>query len=167
MASRDAPPAPLGVVQWPTFGLGQLYRAAHARIEVRLAEEEQSLRTYYVLVSLAEHGKLSQQQVCDSIGIDRSDMVRLIDDLEGRGHVERSHHPTDRRRHLLTITPRGHRALRRCDAILTDVTDDVFAALSPDERRNLHRLTLRALGQPEEIADLLDAPTSTTSGVMR
>jgi hypothetical protein len=42
------------------------------------------------------------------------------------------------------------------------VTDEVLAALSPDERRTLHRLTLRALGYPAENPDLFDAPSSMT-----
>jgi DNA-binding MarR family transcriptional regulator len=159
----EAPTPPLGILRWPTFGLGQLYRSAHAQLEARLANEDQSLRTYYVLVTLSEHGPLSQQQVCDRIDIDRSDMVRLIDDLEGRGHVKRTRDLHDRRRYQLTLTPRGKEALGRCDSILAAVTDDVLAALSPDERRTFHWLTLRALGYPAEIPDLLDAPTSMTS----
>jgi DNA-binding MarR family transcriptional regulator len=151
------------VVRWPTFGLGQLYRSAHARLESRLTEVDQSLRTYYVLASLSEHGELSQQEVCDRVDIDRSDMVRLIDNLESRGDVTRVRAPGDRRRYQLTITPQGREALTRCDEILAAVTDEVFSELSPDERRTLHRLTLRALGQPEKFADLLDAPDSRAS----
>lgn len=157
MPSRDDVPAPpLGVLRWPTFGLGQLYRSAHARIGTRLAEVDESLRTYYVLASLAEYGELSQQQVCDRIEMDRSDMVRLIDDLEGRGHVRRTRDRGDRRRYRLTLTASGTQALRRCDAILADATDDVFANLSADDRRTLHRLTLRALGHPDHVLDMLD-----------
>ena len=154
MPSRQpAPGPPRGILRWPTFGLGQLYRAAHAQLEARLAEEGQSLRTYYVLVSLAEHGQLSQQQVCDMTDIDRSDMVRLIDDLEDRKHVRRTRDPDDRRRYRLTLTAQGHKVLRRCDAILAAVTDEVFSALTADQRRTFHRLTLQALGHPPEIAD--------------
>ena len=61
-------------------------------------------RTYYVLATLAEYGELSQQQVCDRIEMDRSDMVRLIDDLEARGNVIRGRDPHDRRRYRLTLS---------------------------------------------------------------
>jgi hypothetical protein len=95
MTSNDeAPIPPVRVRQWPTFGLGQLYRSAHVTIEARLTGERQSLRTYYVLASLAEYGELSQQQVCDRIDMDRSDMVRLIDTLDSTGHVQRHRDPT-------------------------------------------------------------------------
>jgi len=102
---------PLGVLRRPTFGLGQLYRSAHPRIGARLAQVNESLRTYYVLATLAEYGVLSQQQVCDRIEMDRSDMVRLIGDLEGRGHVIRTRDPEDRRRYHLILTPGGNAAL--------------------------------------------------------
>jgi hypothetical protein len=38
---------------------------------------------------------------------------------------------------------------------LAATTDDVFSELTLEERRALHRLVLRALGQPTEIADEL------------
>jgi DNA-binding MarR family transcriptional regulator len=112
------------------------------------------LRTYYVLASLAEHGEQSQQQVCDRIGLDRSDMVRLLDDLEARGHVVRTRDPEDRRRHQLAITTGGKRALRRCETGLSDATDVAFTNLTGDERHSLHSLVLRALGDPDDIVDL-------------
>ena len=146
-----------------TFGMGHPYRAAHTQLEARLATEGHSLRTYYVLVSLAEAGPLSQQDVCDRIAVDRSDMVRLIDDLETRRQVKRTRDSRDRRRHQLTLTTQGRRARTRCDTILADVTAEIFSALAPDELRTLHRLTLRALGQAEEIANLLDAPNTPDS----
>jgi MarR family transcriptional regulator, lower aerobic nicotinate degradation pathway regulator len=147
----DVPDRPRRVLRWPTFAMGQLYRAAHARISADLAEVDESLSTYYVLATLSEYGELSQQQVCDHIEMDRSDMVRLIDGLEGRGHVLRGRDPHDRRRYRLTLTASGRTALQRCEEILAAATDDVFANLSGDERRSLHRLTLRALGEPEDV----------------
>lgn len=146
----DAPTPPRRVRRWPTFAMGQLYRSAHARLSADLAEVDETLSTYYVLATLSEYGELSQRQVCDRIELDRSDMVRLIDDLEGRGHVIRVRDPDDRRRYRLTLTPGGTKSLRCCENILAASTDDVFANLSGDERRTLHRLTLRALDETED-----------------
>ena len=111
----------------------------------------ESLSTYYVLATLAEYGELSQQQVCDRIEMDRSDMVRLVDDLEARGKVVRARDHDDRRRYRLTLTPEGTNALHRCERALAAATDVVFANLAADERRTLHRLTLRALGDTDDV----------------
>jgi DNA-binding MarR family transcriptional regulator len=83
-------------------------------------------------------------------------MVRLIDDLEARGHVKRTRDPKDRRRYQLRLTGRGQKARKRCDQILAATTDEVFSELSSEERRSLRRLVLRALGHPAAIADQLD-----------
>lgn len=121
-------------------------------LEQRLGAEGLSLRAYFVFACLAEQDGLSQQQVCERAQVDRSDMVRLIDELERNGLVTRSRDLVDRRRNLLSLTSSGRKALRRADRILCDVTDEVFAALSDDQRAELHRLTLIALGQEPSIA---------------
>jgi DNA-binding MarR family transcriptional regulator len=159
MTERDAAPTPpRRVRRWPTFALGQLYRSAHARISADLAAVHESLSTYYVLATLAEYGELSQQQVCDRIEMDRSDMVRLIDDLEARGNVIRCRDPHDRRRYRLTLTPGGTKALHGCEEILAAATDVVFANLAADERRTFHRLTLRALDDTEDVLHRSEDP---------
>ncbi len=148
-----SPPRPRGLLQWPTYALGQLYRPAHTRLETALAAEGLSLRAHFVLVCLEEYGEMSQQQACDRLQVDRSDMVALVDSLERRGEVVRRRDTTDRRRYRLSVTPAGRRAVRRTEEVIAAVTGEVFAALSESERRTLHRLTLRALGEPPEIAD--------------
>jgi DNA-binding MarR family transcriptional regulator len=141
---------PLRLLRWPTYAMGQLHRAACARMEAALAGEGLPLRTYHVLVCLDELGELSQQQVCDAIAADRSDMVRMIDRLEELGHVVRERDAVDRRRHLLRLTPSGHAALGRAEHVIARVTDEVLSGLSDAERRTLHLLTLRALGEPAD-----------------
>lgn len=145
-------PWPVGLLQWPSFGLGLLHRHAQSVLEQRLGTEGLSLRAYFVFACLAEEEGLSQQQVCDRAQVDRSDMVRLIDELERKDLVLRRRDVVDRRRNLLSLTRGGRKALRRADRILSEVTDEVFAALSANECRELHRLTLIALGQEPSIA---------------
>lgn len=147
---------PRGLLRWPTYAMAQLHRAANARLDAALAEEGLSLRTHQVLVCLDEFGELSQQQVCDAIVVDRSDMVRLLDRLEELGQVVRDRDVVDRRRHLLMLTPAGRAALRRGEQVIERITDEALSSLSETERRTLHRLTLRALGEPADVVDQLE-----------
>ena len=156
MPAGDHPlPRPRRLLRSPAYALAQLHRATHARLEVALSEEGLSLRTHQVLVCLDEFGELSQQQVCDSIVVDRSDMVRIVDRLERLGLVVRDSDSADRRRHLLTLTPAGRAALQRGEQVIERITGEALAGLSDAERRTLHRLALRALG---EAAGLVDQP---------
>jgi len=148
---NHALPRPRQLLRWPTYALGQLARAAAVRMDAALAEEGLALRTHQVLACLAEFGEVSQQLVCDAIEVDRSDMVRLVDRLEQLGHVVRDRDAADRRRHRLRLTPAGVSALERGEQVIERVTDGLLANLSPPERRALHRLALRALGETTDL----------------
>ncbi|MGW4340818.1 MarR family winged helix-turn-helix transcriptional regulator, partial [Rhodococcus koreensis] len=94
------------------------------------------------------------RQVCDVLAVDRSDMVRLVDGLEKRGFVVRRKHAKDRRKQLLSLTEDGEQAVARTEELVDGATDTLFADLTAKERRTLHRLALRALGHPKELADI-------------
>ncbi|MFI0718237.1 MarR family winged helix-turn-helix transcriptional regulator [Streptomyces sp. NPDC021224] len=95
---------------------------------------------YAVLAALHEYGPASQAQLSDRSGIHRSDMVAAINELAAEEYVARAPDPSDRRRNVITITPRGRRRLARIDTLLTDLQDDVLAPLTPAERTELTRL---------------------------
>jgi MarR family transcriptional regulator, lower aerobic nicotinate degradation pathway regulator len=147
VSSPDLSGCPQGLWRWPSYALGQLHRLATTRLDATLGEQDLSLRTYAVLACLDESGKLSQQQVADRVAIDRSDLVKLLDQLEALGHVMRRPDPDDRRRHILILTAAGTQAVRQAEQAVGQATDDVFANLTAEERHTLHRLTLRALGK--------------------
>lgn len=140
-------------LRWPTYVLEQLHRLGRDQIDAALSAEGLSLRSVLVLACLSEDGEWSQQQVADRAAIDRSDLVKLIDQLEALGMVLRRPDPHDRRRHILSLTAKGQHASRQSEQVVKQVTDRVLSRLTTDERRTLHRLTLRALGESEDIAD--------------
>jgi MarR family transcriptional regulator, lower aerobic nicotinate degradation pathway regulator len=77
--------------------------------------------------------------------MDRSDVVAALNDLAGRGLVQRSPDPADRRRNLITITPAGTGQFRLLDGVLAGVQGKLLAPLSPTERKQLTRLLTRVL----------------------
>jgi MarR family transcriptional regulator, lower aerobic nicotinate degradation pathway regulator len=77
--------------------------------------------------------------------MDRSDVVAALNELAGRGLVERAPDPDDRRRNVITITPAGTAHLHRLDGLLAGVQDELLAPLSPAERAQLIRLLTRVL----------------------
>lgn len=69
----------------------------------------------------------------------------LLNDLEDSGYVERRRDPTDRRRHMVEMTPAGERALTHAEEKLESVEDGVLGNLSRSERATLHKLLVKAL----------------------
>ena len=90
-------------------------------------------------------GPISQHDLGDQLGIDRTTMVELIDDLERQGAVARHRNPADRRSYALGLTARGKALQKRAAKAFDDVTDEVFASLKPAERKLLGDMLRRVI----------------------
>lgn len=78
------------------------------------------------------------------MGIDRTTMVALIDDLQERGLVQRRQDPDDRRKNVVELTRVGLDIVRQATRA-GDQAERVFlSALSADEAEQF-RKTLRTL----------------------
>lgn len=87
------------------------------------------------LLRLTE-GPLTLRDIAELIGVDAPYATLIVDHLEARGLVERTLHPGDRRRKLVTLTPAGREAAalaahikNQPPAALTQLTDDELAFL--------------------------------------
>jgi DNA-binding MarR family transcriptional regulator len=100
---------------------------------------------YSVLAVLEEFGPASQAALGRRTGIDRSDMVALINELADRGLVERTPDPTDRRRNVIAITKPGLQHLANLDKAISRIQDELLAPLSPAQRTQLVALLTKVL----------------------
>ncbi|GAA3438469.1 MarR family transcriptional regulator [Kutzneria kofuensis] len=96
-----------------------------------------------ILASLEDHGASSQKEISERLGIDASDLVALLDDLEKAGLANRKRDERDRRRYAVMPTPAGAKALRQRLVDVERLNQEMLAPLTPDEREELHRLLLK------------------------
>ena len=80
---------------------------------------------------------LSQTQLGNALGIDRSTVVMVIDRLEGRGLVMRTPQPNDRRSHALKLSEKGARLLRALEVKVRAHEQHIARELAPAEQRAL------------------------------
>ncbi|TQS47058.1 MarR family winged helix-turn-helix transcriptional regulator [Cryptosporangium phraense] len=100
---------------------------------------------YRLLGTLAEAGPSSQAELGRRSGIHLSDVVAALNELEADGYVKRAPDPADKRRNVVTVTPKGDERLRKLDEKIAAVQDDVLAPLDETERTQLVELLRRLL----------------------
>ena len=87
-------------------------------------------REWAALLCLDEQHGHSQREVAELLGVDRTTMVALVDELEANGWVMRRPQPGDRRKNAVTLTRKGRDVMRRGGHILDDCERRFLAALS-------------------------------------
>lgn len=89
------------------------------------------------LGELAKGGALTQQELGDALGLEKSTVSRLASGLESRGWVARERDPGNRRYVRIRLTGTGRETAEVMGAHLRERHDELLAALTPEERRAL------------------------------
>ncbi len=93
---------------------------------------------------LAENGALRIGDLADGMAVDETTATRLVDRLEAMGVATRARDPEDRRATEVVLTRFGERLIAAVSRRRAGFFCDVLAALDPDERAELVRLTAKA-----------------------
>ena len=97
-----------------------------------------------VLRAVADRSPVSQGEIAAAMNVDRTTMVALIDDLQGKGLVRRRQDPDDRRKNAVELTDAGRDTVRRAAGAVARAERDFLRPLSATEAAQF-RKALRAL----------------------
>lgn len=99
-------------------------------------------RQFHLLALLHDHGAMGQRELGQTMAVDPSILVTLLNPLEADGLVSRRRDPADRRRHVVTLTSAGRRHLEIAAQAQRATEDAIFAGLDDDQRDQLRGLLL-------------------------
>ncbi|MET0455797.1 MAG: MarR family winged helix-turn-helix transcriptional regulator [Mycobacterium sp.] len=124
------------------------YLARLLRSEAESELEAFGLRPRHViaLTVLRELGDQNQADLAETLRIDRTNVVALLNDLEEWQYITRRRTPDDRRRHTVALTAAGRERLAEVDGAIVASESRVLAALDADQQATLHELLQQALG---------------------
>ena len=139
---RQAAP-PKELLANTAFLLAKLGMAIKSRALDEFEQAGFSMYHYSVLAFLGEGDCAKQATVAQTLGLDSSQLVGVLDGLEEQGLVERRRDPNDRRRHTVSLTADGKRQLVRLREIAQRVEDSVLEPLDERSRKALHETLTR------------------------
>ena len=97
------------------------------------------------VLNLLAEGPVSQQELGEQLGIDRTTVVELIDDLEAKKAVVRKRNPADRRSYALNLTVSGRTMQRRAAKAFDAAAEEFFSPLDGGERSSLGEMLRKVI----------------------
>jgi DNA-binding MarR family transcriptional regulator len=130
------------------WSLGVVFRSYVRTADALVSSLPGGPRGFQVLAAAAQELPVGQGVLAQRLGIDRTVMTYLVDDLEAAGLVSRRPSPADRRNKQIVATPEGRSTWEQLRTRLAAAEDHVLAPLPAADRRRfrslLRTLALRA-----------------------
>lgn len=144
------------------WGLGMIFRGYVKAANAAVADLPGGPRGYQVLSAAAQGTVNSQLALAQHLGVDRTVMTYLLDDLEAASLLERRPDPADRRARRIVATEKGNELLASLNDRLRAAEAHLLAPLEA-ETRDTFRAQVRllatqldALDPPDSLCDLAD-----------
>lgn len=115
-------------------------------LETELAPLELGPGRYLYLFGLYIRDGRRQQELADTIGVDKAAATRAITRLEQNGYVRRRADEHDRRSMRVYLTPKGRRLQPQLEAAAKHCIDTMTCQLENNERAELRRLLGKMAG---------------------
>ena len=143
-------PLPADLLSSPSFQLERLRRRTREFVEAALQKENFNLREYWILTCLVDGDAASQATLGEILGVDRSDMVRLVDSLEERNLAKRVKDPKDRRRQIISVTKKGTKAYQNLRPLVHAAEDKALDDSTSKQLKHLRKLAQVIIAGEEE-----------------
>jgi MarR family transcriptional regulator, transcriptional regulator for hemolysin len=151
----------LNIRQLFAHRLGYASRQWRRAVDERLQQFGLTEATWLPLLHVARNKMpLRQKDLAESVGIECSTLVRLIDALDSAGLIKRLPDGDDRRARTISLTPRGRMLVDEVEAATAIIRQQIFDGISDEElaialnviERLCDGLNRKWVTEPEDVA---------------
>lgn len=103
---------------------------------------------YTVLMAVVDAPARNQLALAQSVSVDKSKLVIIIDELENAGLVVRKPDPADRRARIVEVTPKGSRVLKAAREDVAAIEHQLLATLDEPARDTLRTALGHLVDEP-------------------
>ncbi len=151
--SRNAHLIATGLASQVGFSLRFAQAAVWSDLVATLEPFDLRPHHYAALLIVAESAGCKQQDIGEALGLYRSNLVAVIDELAGRGLIRRVVNPDDRRSYALSLTDEGAALMPSINAAHAQHRDRLAEALGPHD--------------PDLLVEMLDRLAAVGTGLAR
>ena len=150
-----------------------LHRAGQCAAEIfqsELGEDDLTPRQYAILLTVANNEGVSQTQLVELTGIDRSTLADVVRRMLKKGLLQRRRTRDDARAYAVKVTDEGAKVLKARDPLARKVDERILSGLPASQRdRFLQDLgaiiqTLNRLREKESAGKSADTPSTQRRG---
>lgn len=153
----DAPKRVSRLERSPIHLLHRAGQCAGDVFSAEIGETDLTPRQYAVLVAVSLNEGLSQTDLVDQTGVDRSTLADIVRRLLKKGLLQRRRTKEDARAYAVKLTEDGWRVLRSAEPVVRRVDDRILSALPQKQRDQLL----------SDLATIVDTLTSTMADAAR
>src|SRR4051812_3168859 len=115
------------------WALATLLRDYQAQVEAALAGLPGGARAFLVMTHAEKETCHSQIAIAERVGLDKTTLTYLLDDLEREGLIKRTTDPNDRRSRHISLTAEGSKSLARYSRAVEQVDQQILARLGVED----------------------------------
>jgi DNA-binding MarR family transcriptional regulator len=119
------------------YNLKRAYLTVSADFKRALGEDGFAPRVFSALSLTVQFPNITQSELARMLGIERSGLVAIVDELENRGFLERNAVPGDRRVQALMPTQAGQAAYAHARDVVRNHEAQLLGHLAPEEMETL------------------------------
>ena len=119
------------------YNLKRAYVIIQTDFRKALGRDGLGPRAFAALSLVAQFPNITQSELARRLGIERSGLVAIVDDLEARAYLQRTNVPNDRRVQALVATDTGHEAYTTALKAVRDHEARLLQDFSPEESQTL------------------------------
>jgi MarR family transcriptional regulator for hemolysin len=139
------------------FAIGEAKRMATQAMDKRMRPLGVSQATWRTLFQLERHGEgLTQRALAELMGIEGPSLVRLLDNLERNGLVERRPSPTDRRANTLHLTAKARPLLKTINRVAEELRAELFVGIDDEQLKTVHGVLQQIAGNAARLKTELE-----------